>query len=239
VVFVHGSMDRAASFSKVTRRLRDYEIVRYDRRGYGRSLSAGVGARLDDHVADLLAVIGDRPAVVIGHSLGGVVALTAAARPTAPILSVGAYEAPMPWSPWWPRSSAGGSAVNAARELGAAAAAERFMRRMIGDEAWERLPERTREQRMKEGSALVAELTFLRHSSAPFDPSTIGVPVVSGYGTETEAHHRRASEQLAQQVPRGEIWVIEGARHGAHYSHPEEFCAFVGRAVAASKVRGS
>ena len=41
VVFVHGSLDRAASFSKVVRRLRDLHTVVYDRRGYASSSDVG------------------------------------------------------------------------------------------------------------------------------------------------------------------------------------------------------
>ena len=59
--------------------LADLPVVRYDRRGYGRSTSLGVGD-LSVHADDLLDLIGDRPAVVVGHSLGGVVALVAAER---------------------------------------------------------------------------------------------------------------------------------------------------------------
>ena len=41
VVFVHGSMDRSTSFSKVVRRLRDLHTVVYDRRGYAGSSDVG------------------------------------------------------------------------------------------------------------------------------------------------------------------------------------------------------
>ena len=80
VVMLHGSMDRGASFLKVTRRLPELEVLRYDRRGYGRSVGAGICASMDEQVDDLLSVIGAEPAVVVGHSLGGVIALVAAVR---------------------------------------------------------------------------------------------------------------------------------------------------------------
>src|SRR5262245_41509537 len=92
LLLVHGSMDRGASFVKAMRRLPDIDVVRYDRRGYGRSVDAGVGDTLDAHVDDLLAIVDDaaRPCVLVGHSFGGVVALVAAqARPTQ-VLAVGA-----------------------------------------------------------------------------------------------------------------------------------------------------
>ena len=76
--------------------------------------------------------------MLFGHSLGGVVALAFAARHPELVPAVVAYEAPMAWQPWWP------SAAPAPRRSTApgdeADAAERFMRRMVGDERWEGLP---------------------------------------------------------------------------------------------------
>lgn len=234
VVLVHGSMDRSASFVKVGRRLRDLDLVRYDRRGYGRSRLAGVADGIDGQVADLCAVLGGGPAVVVGHSLGGLIALVAAERHPDLVLAVGAFEAPMPWAPWWPTGSAGSDAFRAADELGPEAAAERFMRRMIGDERWERLPPSTRSDRRAEGAALLAELRAARADGAPYDPAALagtGVPVVAGFGTATDAQHRRGTTTLAAQVAGSELVAVAGARHGAHSSHPDAFAAFVRRAV--------
>ena len=88
VVLVHGSLDRASSFSRVVRRLSDLHVVTYDRRGYHHSRTGGASqggpdpvsgpgadGAFDGHVADLLEVIGERRAVVVGHSFGGDVAL--------------------------------------------------------------------------------------------------------------------------------------------------------------------
>ncbi|HEY5153327.1 MAG TPA: alpha/beta hydrolase [Acidimicrobiales bacterium] len=231
VVFVHGSMDRGASFLKVTRRLGGLTMVRYDRRGYGRSVGAGVAGSMGEQVADLLAVVGDEPAVVVGHSLGGVIALTAAQAHPGLIPSVAAFESPMSWMPWWPTVSAGAVAVAVAPEVGPEEAGERFMRRMIGDERWERLPSRTRAERRSEGPALLAELGSIR-SGPPYDPAQVTVPVLAGYGSESKPYHQEAAIRLAEWAPEGELMVIEGAGHAAQSSHPEDFVAFVRRAVA-------
>src|ERR1700733_1186202 len=81
IVLVHGSLDRAGSFTRVLRRLDDLHTVAFDRRGYNRSRDAlPLNTTLDGQIDDLLEVIDDRPAVVVGHSYGGDVALGAAAR---------------------------------------------------------------------------------------------------------------------------------------------------------------
>jgi pimeloyl-ACP methyl ester carboxylesterase len=230
VVLVHGSMDRAASFLKAVRRLPDLEVIRYDRRGYGRSIAAGTAPTIDDQVADLVAVLEGSPAAVVGHSLGGVIALATAERYPELVPSVGAFEAPMSWADWWPALSAGGTAVETSRRSSPEDAAEQFMRRMLGDERWERLPNRTRAERRAEGPALLAELGSIR-GAPPYDPQRLSVPVVAGCGTESKPYHQQAARQLAELAPRGELVVIEGSGHAAQSSHPEAFAALVRRVV--------
>src|SRR5687768_1007595 len=77
VVLVHGSMDRSGSWVRVARELRDRHTLRYDRRGYGRSLDVGPGT-MEEHIADLFDVIQGRVCVVAGHSYGAAIALAAA-----------------------------------------------------------------------------------------------------------------------------------------------------------------
>jgi pimeloyl-ACP methyl ester carboxylesterase len=49
VVLVHGSLDRCAAFARVVAAepLAGLHTIRYDRRGYGRSIHAGPPAGLD------------------------------------------------------------------------------------------------------------------------------------------------------------------------------------------------
>jgi pimeloyl-ACP methyl ester carboxylesterase len=151
------------------------------------------------------------------------VALLAAIERPDVIAAVGAFEAPMPWQPWWPEVSAGSAAMAAESP---AEAAEAFMRRVVGDRIWSRLPRATRDARRAEGATLVAEMESIR-GAAPFDPADVDVPVISGTGSVSEPRHRDSATRLAAAVPRGELVTIEGAGHGAHMSHPKEFAAFV------------
>ena len=231
IVFVHGALDRGSAFLPAFRRLRGCELVRYDRRGYGRSRSAGVCADLGEQVDDLETVVAGHPSVVVGHSLGGVLALAFADRHPDLTRAVVAYEAPMAWTDWWPSTTAGGAAVGGGGSP--ADAAERFMRRMVGDERWEALPSRTQAERRAEGPALVAELQAMRaDATAPYVPEALPMPVVAAHGSEGRAHHREAARRLADAAPHGELAVIDGAGHGAHLTHPEAFADVVRRAVA-------
>jgi len=226
-VLVHGSLDRGTSFARVTRRLGDLAVVTYDRRGYHRSRTgAGLARSLDDHVADLVELVGAGPCVVVGHSYGGDVAIGAALAAPGAVRAVGAYEPPLPWFDWWPRRTASSIA-----DEDPATFAESFFRRVVGDAGWERLTEHDRAARQADGPALVAELADLRRSGAPFDVSALRVPLVLGRGERSVPHHRRTVEALAQLVARADVVEFAGAAHGAHLSHPDAFAAFVRRVV--------
>lgn len=226
VVLVHGTMDRSSSFARMARALEGRRVIRYDRRGYGHSLSAGPPERFDQQVADLLDVIGDEPAVVFGHSYGGTISLAGAARSPGSILGLVAYECSMPWFDWWPTASAGAQAV--ADSGDPADAAERFMIRMVGEDRWRRLPPSTREARRSEGPTMVAELAQLRPPNPPpFDLADISVPVIAAHGTAGVAHHQRSINQVAATVPGARLRVIDGAGHGIHLTHPHQAAALV------------
>ncbi len=259
VVLVHGAMDRSGGMLRVRRILQSTCcVVRYDRRGYARSLDAGPPTSFTQQVDDLAEVLNGRPAVLAGHSFGGLVCLALAERQPELARAVLAFEAPMTWAPWWPGGRSASRGVPAAlggrdgsgpgRMPVAVAddgpetidpgggddhdAAEWFLRRMLGDKLWERLPASMRAERRAEGPTLVAEMRSVRPPApVPFDPRAITVPVLAAHGTETRPHHVRATEALAELAPRGELAVVAGASHGAHLSHPEEFAALVRRAI--------
>jgi pimeloyl-ACP methyl ester carboxylesterase len=226
VILVHGTMDRSAGFAKVARRLEAH-----DRRGYARSRGVGPPYSCEAQVDDLLSMLDGRPATVVGHSYGGNVALAASVRAPGQVQSVGCYEVPLQWYPWWPGTTAGMAAAAAGRADGPEEAAEVFLRRILGDELWERLPEPTRHERRAEGHALVGELVDLR-TRAPWRPEDITVPVLVGHGTKGALHHVEGATFLVEHLPRAKLVVIEGAGHNAHTSHPEAFARFVEEAAA-------
>jgi pimeloyl-ACP methyl ester carboxylesterase len=252
VILVHGSMDRASSFTRLMGRLRDWSIVAYDRRGYAGSVAAGPPARFEDQVADLIEVLDGHPAVAFGHSFGGTVVLAAAAAHPDLFPAALVWEPAQPWLPWWPAVKAsrgagvpeshteepdGSGSASAATTTAQAQTDERadraewFMRRMVGDRIWERLPASTRAQRRAEGDTLHAEITSLGSEPA-FHTDAISTPVIVGRGGRSPGYQRRSAHDLATALALGQLAEIDGAGHGAHLTHPAEMAALLGRAAA-------
>ena len=230
VTLIHGSLDRSAGLLKLSRRLDDrYCVTRYDRRGYGRSIPSDGPFGIDQHVADLHAVLTApverrRPRVLVGHSYGGRRPLALAQRAPELVDGVVTYETPLSWLEWWPGDSAGANAVTLRRDP--ALAAERFMRRLIGDERWERLPASTRDARCREGPAMVGELLDLRARPA-WHGAEIEVPVMAIYGELGQPHHRRAAEAIASEIPTAEVCMLPGGRHPGPNTHPDQVAVLI------------
>jgi pimeloyl-ACP methyl ester carboxylesterase len=224
VVLIHGTMDRSAGLLKLSRRLDgEYRVLRYDRRGYGRSTPHAGPFGIADQVADVEALVDRRRAVVFGHSYGGNVALALAARRPDLVRAVGVYETPLSWLDWWPATTAGADAL---AQDDPADAAERFMVRLIGAERWQRLPPGTRRARRVEGAAMVGELADLQ-SHAPWDPVAITAPAVAVHGTLGAAHHGASTAYLGGVLPNCEVVEIDGAKHFGPNTHPDAVAAVV------------
>jgi pimeloyl-ACP methyl ester carboxylesterase len=230
VILVHGTLDRANSFRRATRRLDDMRVVSYDRRGYQESRSTEPPVGIEGHVEDLLGIlheVGGRP-VVVGHSLGGVVAIGAALTEPDRVAAIGAFEPPMRWIPVEGRESTQGSFLTSEDPD---AAVEAFFRGRVGDAAWDRLEPAAKADRLADGPALMAELASL-NGPALFDVTKLEVPVVFGGGGASDQFHKENVAWLASHVPGAQKIEIPEAGHGAHLTHPDAFAGFVRAAVA-------
>jgi pimeloyl-ACP methyl ester carboxylesterase len=255
LVFVHGAMDRSTSFARLRRCFPEYTTVAYDRRGYAKSLDVPAATSFIEHVNDLEVILeqlasqitlgtgGANPAVLVGHSYGGVVALAVAAKRPELVRALMVFEAPMPWTDWWP-GNAGGSTIAAGLAGGPEAAAESFMRRIVGDDIWERLGDQTRAERRAEGSALLQDLGGLREGGCPYDVSLITCPVVVGHGEKSQAHQQKSSQQLRADLVAAHpalasqfvLTVVPEATHGAHSSAAPQFAELVRHAISLVRV---
>jgi pimeloyl-ACP methyl ester carboxylesterase len=224
VAVIHGSMDRSAGMLKLSRRLdSDFRVLRYDRRGYGRSFPHPGPFTMDAQVDDLVKLLAGRQAVLIGHSYGGDVALATADHHPDLVAGVAVYETPLSWEPWWPGTTAGSIAVAEAGKP--QEAAERFMRRILGDQRWEALPERSKQMRRVEGLAMVEELADLRRNQ-PWFAANITVPVITSFGSLGAPHHRDGMRYAAELLG-CPVVELPDCRHDAPLSHPDLFRSLV------------
>lgn len=228
IVFVHGTMDRSAGLRRTIRAVQPVGVLAYDRRGYATSLAAASPATsMEEQVSDLMGMVDavtTGSVVVVGHSLGALIALHAAVRHPDRVLSVGAWEPPMPWFDWYREDAEGAGIVGGDEDP--ADAAERFMRAMIGNRLWERLPGSFREERRSEGVTLRADLALVAQPASVIDLGAVAVPVVAGCGTESSERFRRSARTVATEVPGATLHEIPGATHGAHLTHSAEFARF-------------
>jgi pimeloyl-ACP methyl ester carboxylesterase len=91
VLLLHGLMGRATTWWPVARWLAFHgRVLGHDARGHGRSQARGpwTTERMAADAAEVLAEAGAGPAVVVGHSMGGLHALVLAARHPAAVRAV-------------------------------------------------------------------------------------------------------------------------------------------------------
>lgn len=229
VLMVHGTLDRGGSFNRIARRLDGPRLVAYDRRGYQSSRQLGPAGSMDDHVADLVELVGELrgsgPVTLVGHSFGGVVALAAAIEAPGLAEAVVVYEPPTPWLWLEPHPHRG-----MRPEADPAQAVEGFFRHMVSDAAWDRMTEAEREQRRLDGAGVISDMTIIRMET-PFgldELSSLSAEVTIGLGVSSP-EHVAAAERIVGAVPVGRIERIEGAGHGAHLSHPDRLAEIVER----------
>lgn len=230
MVLVHGTPDTSGAFSQVLGRLGDLRVITYDRRGYGRSVHLAPPLTMAHHARDLLAIIDGCPRrpVVVAHSFGSNPTMLAAIMRPAAFAGVGLWEPPTCWVDWWVQPTKDHN-VRLANSPDPGAEMEHSLRRMLGDVAWEAMPEATQRRRRGEGRAYSLDMASILE--APFDFADMSVEALVGCGTATAPEHRYGAAWLCEQLPHATLYEIEGAGHFANRTHPAEFAEFVRAAV--------
>jgi len=234
VAFVHGAPDTGRSFQAAADHLDGVRVLTYDRRGYGRSLSAEPPPRsLGDHASDLLDLLGEEPTTVVAHSFGSCVAILAAIRRPDVIVSLGLWEPPLPWEDWWPERSRQ-SVARIVEDPDPEAVGERLVRTVLGDAAWEALGPERRQRRRLEGRAFVEDARA--QLTRQFDLEDIQVPCVLARGSDTWPWMVETATRAATILD-ADLVVVQGAHHFGHVTHPAEFAAFARKAIAQAPAR--
>jgi pimeloyl-ACP methyl ester carboxylesterase len=233
LVLVHGASADHTTFRVVGPILaRRFTVHALDRRGRGASGDSapyGVQREFEDVAAVAEAIAGDagEPSAVVGHSFGGRVALGGALR-TQVIRAVVCYEGAPPAAE--ERYQPAG-AEERVRELLSAGdpdeALATFLREIVGmseedlaryraDPVWPR--------RAAAAHTIVRELDAEASSEASLDAlGGVRQPVLQILGGASRPAFRFATEALDERLPNGRIVVIDGAKHAAHHTHPDQF----------------
>lgn len=237
VVLVHGTTADHLTWRVIGPLLAARRTIHaIDRRGRGAS-GDGPGYAIEREFEDLAAVVDaigadlGRPIPVVGHSLGGRIALGAAGR-TGAIARLVAYEsAPAP--PGSSYETAGlVDRLRAHLERGdREATLATFMAEVVGmtDADLERFrSDPVWPLRVAAAHTIVRELEAAGSAAASLDAlGGVAVPVLQVLGGASAPIFGRSVRALDERLARGSIVTIEGARHAAHHTHAEAFVAAV------------
>ena len=236
ILGVHGGGSSAVFWEDAAERLAELgRVIIYDRRGCNRSErperydTTSIGEHADDALA-LLRALDAEPAVLIGRSYGGTVALDLALRHPGSVLGVALLEAgskglSLEYDEWF--ASLAEAVERTVAERGVDTVGEVVLRDVFG--AWEELPDLWRDVFSVNGPALLAEV----RGGETTDNARLGelaVPTLVVTANDSPEPIRRGSEALARALPR--------ARHvrvgGDHAIDPAgaEVLEFVDEALA-------
>lgn len=229
VVLVHGVGMALEAWEPQIEALRArYDVIALDMPGHGGSSLPPADARLadySDHVVALLDALSLPAAVVIGHSMGALVALEVALSHPARVLGVAALNAVFCRTPAQ-RAAVLARAASLAEE-GSAASHEAAVRRWFGEPVPPELE--TTAQRVSDLLTTCDPLGYAR-TYALFASSdeahrdrlpTLAAPALfmtaDGDANSTPA----MSEAMARLVPHGHCEVLAGERHMMNLTAPE------------------
>lgn len=237
MVFIHGGLVNSdlwdPQFDYVSRNCR---AIRFDIPGLGRSTAPPGQFAYHDLVHALLVDLKATPAVLVGLSMGGEIAVnTALCYPSAVSglflagSSLSGFEIAPPPAEYR-------AAMAAAERAGIAdAGIELLLRR------WTDGPNRTPDQVSRGVREKVREMTKINFPledaearSRPLDPPASGrlrdvkAPTLVTYGTEDVEAIKEIGEMIAAGVPGARLSVIEGAAHHMNLEKPHEFNELLG-----------
>lgn len=227
LLFVHGAGGDHTIWGEQFRELaKDFSVIALDLNGHGRS-PARAGDGLQTYVEDVLAVLQafSEPTVVIGHSMGGAIALTVALQPPKNLVGLGLVGT--------------GARLKVHPQIlelcqtDFGKAVELVISWAFAEQTDPALKDKAREQMRRNGQTALYR-DFL--SCSTFDVmnrlSEISVPTIVICGREDKLTPVKYSEYLQQNIPNAQLQIIERAGHMVMVEQPEavtrvlkEFCA--------------
>lgn len=200
-----------------------FRLTAYDRRGAGGSIDLSRDTpeevSVEQHADDLARLIGGDRVIAVGSSFGAVVVLECARRRPELLRGIVLCEPPLPASDDAPPVPAGFLAELDARaaEAGGAAAAEMFLRRVLGDAAFERMPHAFRARATGQWPPLRSDCHALGAYHVRYaELGRITVPALLLGGDRSAPYFRDTLAALAASLGRARLEVLAGAGHMMH-----------------------
>lgn len=226
MLFIHGSAADNTTWTIQRAGLRDkLRLITYDRRGTGSSpLPAGVEfLTIEQHAADAAELIAryarGGPVVACGSSFGGVVALEVARSRPELLRGAMLLEPPLASSddaPSIPEHFLHRFDEIAARE-GGPAGAEYFLRQVVGDVAFERMPKKFQERSKALYAPIRQDIAALgRYPVRYGELSAIQVPILLLGGERSASFYRPTLEALQQSLGNARLEILSAAGHMMH-----------------------
>ncbi len=246
VLLIHGTGDNLHTWRHSFDRLaQQHRTIAYDRRGYGRSNQSRT-RDYDVHTRDAAALLDHldaRPATVVGHSSGGVVALgLALAEPSAVaslvLMEPGLHTQLHPTPGMLRAYLKGQMLAMLGRDRKAALVFYRFVTSSsAGGNSFDALPEELREEALADSATTAAEVT--RPSRHPLTGEhlrrrqiqSLTCPIRYLYGERSNPSLKNAARRFNKWQPAARMVEIPGATHLLHQEAPEELVRHVSEAA--------
>lgn len=219
IACIHGTGSSALIWGDAVEELAGLgRVVAYDRRGHTRSERpepyerTSVAEHADDAAA-LLDALEAAPAVVIGRSYGGAVAIDLALRYPDRVRALVLLEAAdvelSPAESEW-LSAVSERIRGAAAEAGVDAIAEAFIGEALGEGAWGSFPDGVRRMFTQNGPAILAELQGEGLTADAAAVATIERPVLLVAATDSPPVFREVTETTANALPNARTSLVGG-----------------------------
>lgn len=238
ILLIHGTA--AAIWGPLPRHLAErWTVISYDRRGFG-AAPGPTGTGLPEHVDDAAAILerhGGGPAVVVGWSIGGVIALELALRRPELVRGLVLLEPPLHAKrhprPRMIAAIAGAQILR--RTRGETRGARRFLnwalRATSGPSGLARLPQADRDAALANAGAIVRELD---HGTGEHLELTqlarVSLPIELLAGELSDGAFAAAAERIATHLPGAHLTRIAGSAHIPQLDAPDAVVAAVDRA---------